>query len=102
MTQLFSTLLLLIFTLVSDAAYADMNTPSPLTVEQATQLMHDGKPVYSCSMKPEWLTDQPGNCPCCAMSLEKVKEIKDGQAVFEEGSMNMTNMPMKDNIMEKQ
>lgn len=107
------TILALSLTLLNGAAYAaeqsdPLNKPSPLTVEQATQLVHEGKPVYSCGMKPTWFSDQPGQCPCCTMSLMKVKDVKDGKAVFEEGSMNMDmkgmdmkNMPMQDNKMEK-
>ncbi len=110
------TILLLSLALLNGAAYAADQTdpqhkPSPLTVEQATQLVHEGKPVYSCGMKPTWFSDQPGQCPCCTMPLMKVKDVKDGKAVFEEnkGSMNMNmegmgmeDMPMKDmKMMEK-
>ncbi|MDE3038758.1 MAG: hypothetical protein KGJ21_09965 [Pseudomonadota bacterium] len=88
-------------TLLASSTYAadasdPLNKPSPLTVEQATQLLHDGKPVYSCGMKPSWFSDAPGQCPCCTMQLEKVKDIKDGNAVFDTGSQSM---PM--NMMEK-
>lgn len=92
--------------LMTGAAYAadpsdPANAPSPLTVEQATQLLHDGKPVYSCSMKTTWFSDKPGQCPCCTMALEKVKDIKDGQAVLgENGSsiqMDMKDMKMMEN-----
>ncbi|MDE3015366.1 MAG: hypothetical protein KGI29_00375 [Pseudomonadota bacterium] len=81
-----------------------LNKPSPLTIEQAMQLLHDSKPVYSCGMKPNWFSGKPGQCPCCTMSLMKVKAINGGKAVFEEGNsmnMDMKNMPMKDNGMEK-
>lgn len=89
-------------TLLTGSAYAadgsdPLNKPSPLTVEQATQLLHDGKPVYSCEMKPGWFSGKPGQCPCCTMALEKVKEIKDGNAVFDTGSQSMPMM----NMMEK-
>ena len=100
MKKLFA-VFVLSFALLNGAAYAadqtdPLNKPSPLTVEQAAQLMHDGKPVYSCEMKPGWFSDTPGQCPCCTMALEKVKEIKDGNAVFDTGSQSM---PM--NMMEK-
>ena len=84
--------------------------PSPLTVKQATKLVDEGKPVYSCPMKGEWFSDKPGQCPFCAMSLIKVKGIKDGKAVFEENNsmnmdmngMDMKDMPIKDmKMMEK-
>ena len=100
--------------LLNGAAYAaDQSDPqnkrSPLTVEQATQALHDGKPVYSCPMKPDWFSDKPGQGPCTGVSLEKVTDVKNGKAVFEEGNsmnmdmkgMDMKNMPMKENVMEK-
>lgn len=71
------------------------NAPSPLTVEQATQMLQEGKSVYSCPMKMTWFSDKPGQCPCCTMSLEKVKDIKDGQAVLEESQSSMQT-DMKD------
>jgi Cu(I)/Ag(I) efflux system membrane fusion protein len=27
--------------------------------------------VYTCSMHPEIIQDEPGNCPICGMNLEK-------------------------------
>ena len=90
------TMLFVALTLTTGAAYAE-DKPSPLTAEQATQLLHESKPVYSCGMKPNWFSDKPGQCPCCTMQLEKVKEIKDGNAVFDSGSQSMPMM----NMMEK-
>mgnify|MGYP000918150545 CR=1 FL=1 len=83
--------------LMTGMAYAadPSEAPSPLTVEQATQLLHDGKAIYSCPMKMTWFSDKPGQCPCCTMSLEKVKDIKGGQAVLEESGSSM-QMDMKD------
>lgn len=86
--------------LMTGVAYAadpsnPANAPSPLTVERATQMLHEGKPVYSCSMNMDWFSDKPGQCPCCTLPLEKVKDIKDGQAVLEESGSSM-QMDMKD------
>lgn len=86
--------------LVSGAAYAanpsdPTNSVSPLTVEQAAKLLHEGKPVYSCSMKTTWFSDKPGQCPCCTLDLEAVKDIKDGKAVLQSGDSSMP-MDMKD------
>lgn len=78
--------------------HAGMDTgekPSPLTAEQATQLLHDSKPVYSCGMKPTWFSDKPGQCPCCTMELEKVKSINDGKALFDPASNSTPMMEMK-------
>jgi hypothetical protein len=92
------------FALTTGAAYAE-DKPSPLTERQAVELLQSGKLVYSCTMKDNWFSDKPGQCPCCTMDLEKVKEIKDGKAVFEDGKQSMKHMDMKDmpmkNMMEK-
>lgn len=96
--SLLSVALLLMMSAAYTASASDpANAPSPLSIEQATQMLHDGKDVYSCPMKMTWFSDKPGQCPCCTMSLEKVKEIKDGQAVLEgDGSGMKMDMDMKD------
>ncbi len=96
--------LIVSMTLMAGAVYAadqsDLtNMPSPLTVEQASQRLHEGKTVYSCPMKMTWFSDTSGQCPCCTMSLVPVKEIKDGQAVLDEKDDSM-KMDMKDMKME--
>jgi Cu(I)/Ag(I) efflux system membrane fusion protein len=35
--------------------------------------------VYTCSMDPEIIRDEPGNCPICGMNL--VKKVTEGQSV---------------------
>lgn len=67
--------------MITGSAFA-ADKPDPVTQAQASQLLHDSKPVYSCRMKPDWFSDKPGQCPCCTMDLEQVKAIKNGQAVF--------------------
>ncbi len=94
----FLTILILSLSTMSGAAYAaDQMTvvASPLTVEQATKALHDGKPVYSCQMKPDWFSDKPGQCPCCTLPLDKVTEIKDGAAVSFEGGKQPMQMNLK-------
>ena len=34
----------------------------------------ENKPVYTCSMHPEVVSDQPGDCPKCGMKLIEKKE----------------------------
>jgi hypothetical protein len=102
MKKLLSALIVAV-ALMSGAAHAanpsdPTNSVSPLTAEQAAKLLHEGKPVYSCSMKTTWFSDKPGQCPCCTLDLEKVKEIKGGQAVLEGNAampMDMKGMDMK-------
>jgi len=80
--------LFIALTITIGNVYAE-DKPSPLTETQASQLLHSGKPVYSCGMKPTWFSDKPGKCPCCTMDLGKVKEIKDGKAIFDDGKQSM-------------
>lgn len=90
MKQLLSTLIIGL-TLISSTAYAE-DKPSPLTQTQAIERLQAHQPVYSCSMKTDWFSDKPGQCPCCTLDLEKVAAIKDGNAVFDTGSMKGMDM----------
>lgn len=73
--------LMLAFFLMAGTAYADQKA-SPLTLQQAQERLQSGEEVYSCSMKTDWFSDLPGQCPCCTMDLERVHTIEDGKAVF--------------------
>lgn len=97
-------ILVMSFVLIGGAAYA-ADVSSPLTEKQAIERLQESKPVYSCPMHTHVFSDHEEKCPVCGMKLEKVKEIKDGKAVFEENkgstnmdmkSMDMKDMPMKD------
>lgn len=85
---------MLILTLTAETAYAE-NKSTPLTEQQATERLQQSKPVYSCDMKLDWFSDQPGQCPCCTNDLMKIKAIKDGKAVFDDSKQSMP-MDMKD------
>ncbi|MBI3442092.1 MAG: cupredoxin domain-containing protein [Proteobacteria bacterium] len=89
--------------IVEGSSKADLsdpaNKPSPLMEQQAIERLQQSKPVYSCGMKPTWFSPEPGQCPCCTLPLEKVKEVKGGKAVFESGELGM-QMDMKDMKME--
>jgi hypothetical protein len=94
MKKLVSTFIIALVLFFGAAHAEDM--PSPLTAQEAVERLRSGAAVYSCSMKTDWFSEKPGQCPCCTMDLGKVKDIKDGKAVFEN---NKQGMDMK--IMEK-
>ena len=96
MKKLF-TMLFVAFTLTTGAAYAEADKQSPLTEHQAVQLLQEGKPIYSCAMHQHVFSDKDGKCPICGMNLTQVKDIKDGNAVFDSGSQSIPMM----NMMEK-
>lgn len=50
----------------------------------------DGKQIYTCPMHPEVISDKPGNCPKCGMTL--VKKNGDGHAMHNEDEMKSGNM----------
>lgn len=92
------TALFLSLTLFSGMAYAE-NKASPLTEKQAIERLQEGKEVYSCPMHTDIFSESKEKCPICGMELKKVKDVKDGKAVFGESnstSMDMKGMDMKD------
>lgn len=90
------TMLLVAFVFTTGAAHAEADKQSPLTEQQAVQLLQEGKPLYSCTMHEHVFSDKEGKCPICGMNLTQTKAIQDGKAVFDNGSQNT---PM--NMMEK-
>jgi Cu(I)/Ag(I) efflux system membrane fusion protein len=52
--------------------YAINNNNAQSDVEKTSE-------VYTCSMHPEIIRDEPGNCPICGMDL--VKKVTEGQSV---------------------
>lgn len=50
------------------------------SIEKSHNLVYDkklsekaGSPIYTCSMHPQVISDHPGNCPICGMTLIKKK-----------------------------
>ncbi len=62
---------------VVQVAAIDVNRPRRQN-EQKQEHEHDQqkKQKYTCLMHPEIITDQPGNCPKCAMKLVPLEEKK--------------------------
>jgi hypothetical protein len=52
------------------AACSSDKSPVSATVAPATEAAHAGTHTYSCSMHPEVVSEQPGSCPKCGMTLE--------------------------------
>ena len=90
------TILFVALTITTGAAYAEADKQSPLTEQQATQLLQENKAVYSCPMHVHVFADKDGKCPICGMNLAQAKAIQEGKAVFDNGSQST---PM--NMMEK-
>jgi len=75
-------------TLLTGAAYAEADKQSPLTEQQAMQLVQEGKHLYSCPMHEHVFSDKDGKCPVCGMKLSQATSIKEGKAVFDGHDMN--------------
>jgi hypothetical protein len=87
----FSTVLLLMF--VSNLSSNQMNAQTP-TIKPMTDQQSSKK--YTCPMHPEIVTDKPGKCPKCGMTLVEKTDKKQG------GMHNMHNMKnMNDTTMMK-
>ena len=93
--------LFLSLTLATGAAHAEADKKSPLTEQQAVQLLQEGKPLYSCAMHEHVFSDKEGKCPVCGMNMAQASGIEGGKAVFKE-SKDSKNMDMKNmKMMEK-
>jgi protein involved in sex pheromone biosynthesis len=44
------------------------------TFKLDTTKLKSGNTFYQCEMDPEVLSDKPGNCPTCEMSLSEIKK----------------------------
>src|SRR5437588_11573100 len=70
-------ILIITFTLAISAAAQvgaiDLNRPGS---EHNYEQEHEKKQKYTCPMHPEVITDHPGNCPKCGMTLEPKEEKK--------------------------
>ena len=90
------TVLILSMALLSGVVQAAEQTteasPPSLSVAAATQLLHDGKPVYSCPMHAHILSDKEGRCPICGMDLTQITKIE-GAVTMPSDDKTMT-MPM--------
>ena len=55
---------------------ADINTGKTLSDTMKTQKVKPAKVQYTCTMHPEVLSDKPGKCPKCGMTLVKKTDAK--------------------------
>lgn len=88
------TTLFVTFALITSAAHAEADKQSPLTEQQAVQLLQEGKPLYSCAMHEHVYSDKEGKCPVCGMSMTQASSIEGGKAVFN-GTKDMNMMEKK-------
>jgi hypothetical protein len=66
-------LIILLFVLTG-ATFSFAQTSKPKTSD--TKSDATGKYIYTCTMHPEVITDKPGKCPKCGMTLVKKKVDK--------------------------
>lgn len=82
MKKTFSILIVALALLSAPAFATDMVAQTPLTEQQAVELLQQGKAVYSCPMHAHVFSDKEGRCPICGMDLTQAKAIEKGEAVF--------------------
>jgi hypothetical protein len=66
-------LIILLFVLAG-VSYSFAQSPKPKLSDKKSD--STAKYVYTCTMHPEVITDKPGNCPKCGMTLVKKKVDK--------------------------
>ena len=70
-------------------------------VSSSQSAVIEKKEFYSCPMHPQVKSDQPGECPICHMTLQKVSTTKDRKIKFYRNPMNpsiTSKVPTKDNM----
>lgn len=83
----FSTVILIVFVCIS---FSNNMNAQAQNIKPATDQQSSKK--YTCPMHPEVVTDKPGKCPKCGMSLVEKTEQKQG------GMHNMNNMKNMKNM----
>ena len=62
------------------AALSPLSKPSSTLAESAERPAPSSQPaklgMYTCSMHPEVVSDEPGKCPKCGMKLVKNEDVK--------------------------
>jgi hypothetical protein len=53
-----------------------------LTLPEAIGRLRQGIPIYACAGRPDWFSDQPGECPGGRSTLQMVEDIQNGKALF--------------------
>jgi membrane fusion protein, copper/silver efflux system len=56
------------------------------------------KPLYTCPMHPEVISDRPGSCPKCGMNLVQKKPKADKKSAAPDTGSDMKNMPGTDGM----
>ena len=84
---IFSTALLIgiVFTSISSQVNAQTTTKKAAMEQQVAQ-------KYTCKMHPEVVTDKPGKCPKCGMTLVEKTDMKQGGMHDMHKMHNMQNM----------
>jgi transcription initiation factor IIE alpha subunit len=66
--------LIILFFVLSGATFSFAQTSKPKTTSSKSDTT--AQYVYTCPMHPEIITDKPGKCPKCGMTLVKKKTDK--------------------------
>jgi hypothetical protein len=69
-------MLMVIAILFSAATVFAAHTTNPVSDTTKTKKVIPAKVQYTCTMHPEVLSDKPGKCPKCGMTLVKKVDAK--------------------------
>ena len=83
----FKILLMAVVTTFSINAYAQ-STPAPIM----DSIKLPEKVMYTCSMHPDIISDQPGICPKCGMELVKITNDQNDSKGMKMKKMHMMGM----------
>jgi hypothetical protein len=66
----------ILFALSAEVGAIDPNRPNLREKEQEHEHEHEKKTLYTCTMHPEIVRAEPGQCPKCGMTLVPLKEVE--------------------------
>lgn len=89
-------LVLAVFCVLTAVAIAGCGKKEKASVADNSQNEHihselaNGKQLYQCSMHPNIISDKPGNCPICGMTLQPVRKVN-AAGIPGRGAVNLTD-----------
>ena len=75
---------------VANLGHSAINTETDQQYQNNQEIAPNHSDVYTCTMHPEVISEQPGYCPKCGMKLVLQSSIANSNGSMKMGCMNMS------------